>query len=66
MRWLELKKYNSADTIFVNMEHVSSMERTKSGRKTMIWFSAGHTDGQVLVQEEPHAILDMLYDRPPA
>lgn len=64
MRWVELKKYNSGGTILVNMELASSMERAKTGNRTLIWFSAGHVDGQVAVQETPQAILALLEESP--
>lgn len=53
--WVKLTKRND-DPIIVNLAHVSSLEPNDKGY-TRIWFSAGHEDGNVNVQETPAEIL---------
>jgi hypothetical protein len=60
MHWIELTEYSSESMIRVNLVQASSIQRSRDGKFTTIWFSADPKNGIVKVKEEPQAIFEKI------
>ena len=64
MRWIKLAKHKSNREIHINVEHISSLEESKDGACTTVWFSADSPDGRQVVSATPEEILSKIEDAP--
>ena len=56
--WMALQKEEDRGMIIVNINQISSIE--PDGDITIVWFLAGHVDGNVRVREKVETILELI------